>query len=457
MESILAYALLVMFFFSTFPLIWRRDIVFGGFYVFLFIYCAFAFAGYIYLPELSIAINAYFGPDAITPVIYFTLASFAVYVVLALSFGGFSRARTPIHVSPASVYIPWIAPTIILVHLAIFFGYFAWRYSDLSYASINEPDNIELKDAMYWLWGMCQKWSVPIALVLYCVIKDQEIPKTRRVFATWLFCAEVLLLVAVCAKISNRTDLLSLALGLVFIEIFASRIGAPTSSLKKQLTLVAILAISALGLFVANAGRFGNEDNAGVDLGAGASWLTSLISKDYHPPAHVMIAQFYYELLNPVRVLISNSANALMFLGVPFLQEYVTEYFNPGVTARHASYAYYLLGEGYLLIGFIGFIYSGCVAYIGILLWRLCARSDSLFFNCLIVGLTASQFANFSRSQSAVFVKHFYLFLIPAVLLYLLYVGRVFCLRKKVSCDFGQGEVRRRSAGNPRPPPPVKP
>ena len=119
-----------------------------------------------------------------------------------------------------------------------------------------------------------------------------------------------------------------------------------------------------------------------------------------------------------------------MFLNYPFLQKNVTDVFNPGVTHRHSSYAYYTIGEGYLFMGFPGFLYSGIVAFLGITLWRMTGRTTSIGFNALIIGMIASQFANFSRGQSAYFVKHYYLFLLPAILLYLIVSNKSLRLNK---------------------------
>ena len=73
------------FIFSLFYIV-RRDIFYGGVYLFLYIYIIFVLIGYKYLPELSIFIKAYFGPEIFIPLTLFVFASFISFFISFCSF-----------------------------------------------------------------------------------------------------------------------------------------------------------------------------------------------------------------------------------------------------------------------------------------------------------------------------------------------------------------------------------
>ena len=65
----------------TIPILFIRDRLIGIIYALLFLYSAFAFIGYLYMPGLSESILAYFGDQAGYQALYF------VFLSMALIFG----------------------------------------------------------------------------------------------------------------------------------------------------------------------------------------------------------------------------------------------------------------------------------------------------------------------------------------------------------------------------------
>ena len=76
MEPGFLIAIFSVIFLFTWQYIWRRDVLFGTLYFFLFVYAVFAEIGYAYFPELSISIKAYFEPEIFYAVNIFVTLSF---------------------------------------------------------------------------------------------------------------------------------------------------------------------------------------------------------------------------------------------------------------------------------------------------------------------------------------------------------------------------------------------
>ena len=150
-----------------------------------------------------------------------------------------------------------------------------------------------------------------------------------------------------------------------------------------------------------------------------------VVLKDYFTPFHVLIGAMANDYVDPLAVLASNAANSLMFLGVDYLQAYVVHQWEPGVVTRTASPAMFAFTEGYVALGWAGFIYNGVVWSAGIALWRRLSRSNDQNFNAIAFALTIALAATVPRSQSMYFLKDIYLFFAPALGLYCIAAGLI--------------------------------
>jgi uncharacterized integral membrane protein len=63
MDSGVLIAILLAVYLVTQVHLLRVDLFYAAFYFYLFIYCVFAVVGYVYFPELSMLISAYFGSE----------------------------------------------------------------------------------------------------------------------------------------------------------------------------------------------------------------------------------------------------------------------------------------------------------------------------------------------------------------------------------------------------------
>jgi hypothetical protein len=166
---------------------------------------------------------------------------------------------------------------------------------------------------------------------------------------------------------------------------------------------------------VLNAAREVSQYQGGV--------IEGLILKDYYSPAHILLGAMSLDYVDTWEVLKSNACNGLILFNYPYLQTTVADLFNPGVSSRSASYAFYIFSEGFLAMGWLGWIYNAVVVCGGFFSWRILACSDYRPYRLFVYALLGTQIVNLVRGQSSYFLKTGYMFLLPSFVLFFLLTG----------------------------------
>ena len=368
----------------------------------------------MYFPELSEVIKAYFGPEIFYPAnIFITLSFISLFVFFLLFF----RYTTCFPAYSAVRSVPRlniIFYAVILIHFFFISYYFASNYDLINYANASDEQFLKYHGTSLIVFGIGFKHSVFINLLLYFMLRvnKYDSPHVNKAFVLPLLILELSLFLMIAFKLGNRADILSLTLGIVFVEIELMR-----SAKVKYLNFACITVAIILVLFI----LVKVEGLRGSEFVDDYAFIERIIYKDYYAPAHILFAAIGFNYINPWEVLASNFYNSLILVGHPYLQETVTELFNPGITTRSASYAFYIFSEGYLVFGLMGFLYNGLIFFVGISIWRLFSNSSNNYFNLFLLSLMASQAANIARGQSSYFIKDIYTIFIPAIVL--LYLG----------------------------------
>ena len=180
--------------------------------------------------------------------------------------------------------------------------------------------------------------------------------------------------------------------------------------------LIALCLVALIGLVALENIR------SGVSNGEN-SLARAIIFKDYFAPGHMLIASMYYDLIDPIHVLLSNFYNSMVMFNYPYLQTPVGNKLIEGSSSRSTGFAMYIFSEGYMFCGWCGTVYNGIVATLGIIFWRMFSRSNNYAFNAFAMGLVGTQLANIVRGQSSYFIKDFYMLFIIAFVLYFLMTG----------------------------------
>ena len=416
MEPAGLIALFTAIFVVTFVYIWKRDVLFGGVYFFLYVYTIFAQIGYAYFPWLSSLIKAYFGPEVFYEVnLFVTLSFFSLFMFFFLCHHILVR-RPAYSVTQSKPNLRVFFYLFVIGHLLGMALYFSSNYEFLNYSNVSDEEFQAQQGISFLIFMYLFKLSTMVNLILYFLLRVRVkiFERINRFSVFVLLLLEVALFITISAKLGSRTDPFALTLAIVILELSLAR----TLRQSKWILLktAVVVGVVLYGLTIIEESRTSNN----VEL---PSLAESLLYKDYYSPSHILIASMALHYIDPVEVIKSNSSNALFKLNHPYLQATVADLFNPGVSTRSSSYAFYLFSEGYLALGWFGIVYNGLIVFLGIALWRTLANSNNHYYNLFLISLVATQLANIVRSQSSYFVKDIYIFFIPAIVLFFLATG----------------------------------
>ena len=416
MEPWLYLLLFSIFFILTGTYVWKRDVLYGGIYLFLYIYTIFSQIGYTYFPSLSIFIKAYFGSKLFYEFHAFIFLSFLAYFLIFRAFYKKILAVKKYKIVKSNIqYFPFFV-MVVLMHI-LFLGFYLFlNYDSISYVNMSNENYQRSHGSLLLIFSIFFKLSVMINIILYYLIKCRRIFLTQKkeVVIYSLFLLEIVVFVIIAVKIGNRTDPLALSLSIVVLEICFMRIyGVDRMRIVK---IISFFVLVIYGLIVLEVVREGGT--------SGQKVISEIILlKDYFAPSHMLFAAMAFEYVDIGEVVISNTSNALIKINHPYLQATITNLINPGIASRSTGYAFYIFSEGYLALGWYGFIYNGIIIFLGVTLWRLLGNSSFYLYNVFIISLLASQMANIVRSQSSYFIKDIYTLFIPAMFIFFLATG----------------------------------
>lgn len=398
--------------------LYKLDLFFAAVFFYLFIYCIFAVAGYVFLPHLSVSISAYFSKEIETPLLVFLILSFlSLYLVLLVAVRYRAPTSSVVIVEQARFNYPAVTTGIILATLIIQVAGFAAFGDKLSYANASDPVFLEEAGLIYRLWFTMFKLSPAVLTVLYATLRYRlwAGANARRLLA-FLFISEFMVFIVIAQAVGNRLELVSLFNAVIFVELIR-RSSAPRSRSIGFYVGITVTAISCLTYMTWLSRTRAHDPYESFGL------LESVIFQDYFAPAHILVAAIGHNLVDLGEVLTSNFMNMLILMNYPYLQQYVTEVFNPGVSSRSTGYAFYIMAEGYLAFGSFGFVYNGLVIGFGLWAWRRIAVTGSGTMNALLLPVLAIDVVNLCRGQSAYFVKNLYFHLVPALMLIFFVTG----------------------------------
>jgi hypothetical protein len=399
-----------LFFIVSLIHIARVDVIYSGFYFFLFIYTIFAQIGYVYLPELSELLNAYYGIDIFYDYFRFVLFSFVTFYLTIIIFHAklFKKNRIKVEYSPSKDRLNLFY--VIVVCWQLYLGSFLiMNYDIIEYDAMRQD--------IFEIFMFCYKLYNLVNITLYCLLRlkpGQHKEFTDR-FAKYFFLSGLIITVIVAIKSGNRNDLLMLSMSLTSIELFsAARRGI---LVKRILQCALALVLILVGLELIKTSR------AGDDAISNMVPMQKLVYNDYFAPSHILLSAMYYHVVDPCEVLKSNVANVLVKMDYPYLQTEIGNYLIPDSSSRKTGFAFYILTEGYMAFGDYGFIYNGLCLFFVIAIWRYLSKSNNYDFNIFIMSIIVGFFAGRVRAQSSYFIKDIYMIFTPAMVLFYFATG----------------------------------
>jgi hypothetical protein len=413
--------------------LWQTDVYFAAFFSMLTLYALMPAWGYFLYPEISqVVLRMYFGIDPLVQAAWFTSASlislFAGYFLL---FKPMTRAARfhMIQATPA----PGLLIVFQFLYIIILTGTYFYYIDVLSYSNASDEDFLNDAGTPYKIFWVLYKFSTFIILVSYALLRTSSYKwRPDRILARCLLIAHLLLFLAITSSVGSRTDPLALSFGFMAYEYYfrkhckppspaISAIGKLRQRVKWLLGTLAFIAVTIGALTALEVSRSGGAILRD-DLEASA-FAQGLLLKDYYWPFHVLIGAISYTYIDPLNAIASNIGNSLAFLGIDYLQAFVANQWDAGNVTRTASPAFYALTEGFVMFGWVGFIYNGIIWSAGLGLWRLLSRSSNESFNALGFAICVAVAATVARSQSSYFIKNLYLWFVPALMLYAFATG----------------------------------
>jgi hypothetical protein len=288
---------------------------------------------------------------------------------------------------------------------------------ELSYSNANDIEFIESAGLGYKAWYQSFKIAPAFLTVLYATIRyGLWRGQAARILLYTVFACEMLVFLRISNDIGNRLDVVCVFNAFLFVELIR-RNSAPRGGA----VLFYLKAAAAAGLCIAYMIHLAMTRTANPLEGRGAVQL--LLAQDYFPPAHILFAAVANQLSDIGEVVRSNVMNSLILMNYPYLQQFVTDVFNPGVATRNTGYAFYILAEGFLAFGNLGFVYNGIVIGFWLWVWRRIATTESPVMNAMILPLLAMDLTNLCRGQSAYFIKYLYIHFLPGLFMVLVVTG----------------------------------
>jgi O-antigen polysaccharide polymerase Wzy len=415
-------ALYIVFCVVTIPILFVRDRLIGIIYSLLFLYSAFAFFGYLYMPGLSESIRAYFGDEAGYTSLYFVFASMVLIFlanlfvysskkIIEVPIGFQTNYNTSKNFSLFAIALPYILILIFSYLLILNAGNLSWAEA--------QQENISIELAIFIA---IFKMSVGFLIVIYACIREKCYQNYRHLIPSFVIYVFVFLIASFL--LGNRTDPAALIVGILFLESSRQKI-----DFKLILKSIAAIALAIVLLSVIEFFRYENTYNV-------ASLTERIVRNDYFAPAHMLFASVAYGFIDLQEVINSNLSNAMILQNYPYLQETVTDMFNEGVATRSAGYAFFVLAEGFIALGFLGMFYNAFIITFFVRLWNSLGCTDSRFVNLLIKTVLATMCINVVRTQSSQFIKIMYTYFLPVMIVAVIMLGlRIGLHRRPVRQD----------------------
>ena len=413
------FDIFLLVFFSVFVLIsgikiLKKNVLFGGCYFFLYLYSIFAQIGYCFFPEFSELIYAYFGEEYFYKFYFFNFLSFLSFYLLFKFRFPLLRKRRKYDVVKVFSSLNYLFFLVLIFCFLVYQTYYLITYNDsITYTNASNPDFLASSNLMYFIFSVGFKFMAAISLIFYSQLRLKKhfkyISYASRPLIFMFFISTVTLFFIIANQLGNRTDILAFVLGLLAFEYLLG------FNLKKFFRLIILLLPIFFILIYIQSSRSNSINEGGV--------AQIILINDYFSPAHMLYSAMGLGYIDTIEVITSNLSNILFKLNYPYLQEPITEMINPGVANRSQGYAFYLFTEGFIFMGYLGFLYNSFMLYFGLSVWYRLQNSNNSYYSIIFISIMCTQFANLARSQSSYFFKDIYMFFIPVLFLVFLSSG----------------------------------
>lgn len=407
----------------------KGDDVYALAFFVLYLYTFFVQIGYVYFPDLSKFINAYFGIDLFYYYWLFMAASFFFSFIL------YRRLK--------KIYFK--RPFYGIKHTGRKYGRsFFYLISILLYLLLNI---YYYKNKELFGWGdgnpMGTQWFglgfgfyTIITLILYFIFRNNPIRWIDSKFAFLLFLIFVLFFLEISLAAGARSNILYFCLSIMFYEL-----SPIVNTFKKNRKKIVIATISLFFIinFLSIISSIRNQESSitfsklfssppETNLQNDAVLSQKILLQDYYAPSHLLFISMNYKIIDPVETLKSNFFNSLVGFNYPFLTQTITS--KAGLNySRGEGYGYHYFVEGYNALGWFGVFYNAIFLNLGLSFLISLAKSNNQVHNRKILAILVLLLVGLMRSgQTCNFIRAFWMVLIPSLIMLLMSSNQTFYL-----------------------------
>jgi hypothetical protein len=388
----------------------------------LYIYTIFAQIGYAYFPELSIVVDAYFGPTLFYKYWAFMFFSFVFTFLLYKKINPKNDKKDVYSVKSTlnyGQYFFFLIAILLYFILSIYFD----KYRGLFGYGGGTPMGGPWFGIGFWIFTLCN-------FILFTLFRDKSNKIKKRIFSFVLFILFTFFFIKVTIAAGARSTILYFFISLAFYELYPI---IKTIKYQKR----KIFVILASGFFVismltilrtlraqgeetsfSSFSNYESSDSKFSDQGQGLAAV--ILLQDYYVPSHTLFISMYYKIIDPIEVLKSNFANSLIKLKYPFLTTMIVERVSGSNDDRGAGWAYHYFVEGYNAIGLFGVFYNALFWNLGMIFWIRLTQSNNRRHNKAMLSISVLIIVLVMRSQTSAFIQFYWLILLPGLGLLLL-------------------------------------
>jgi len=390
----------------------------------LYIYTIFAQIGYAYFPELSIFINAYFGPMLFYKYWAFMFFSFVFTYLLYRKWNPKNEKIDVYSVKSTRLnfgeYFFFLIVILLYLALTIYF----YKYRGLFGYGGGSPMGGPWFGIGFWIFTLC-------VFILYTLFRDKSNKIKKRLFSFVLFLICIVFFLKVAIASGVRSTILYFFIMLAFYEL--SPIINIIKYQKRKLfiflacgffviSMLTILRTLRLQGDEINFSSFSNYESSDSKFAVSDQGLAAaILLQDWYLPSHTLYISMHYKIIDPIEVFKSNFFNSMVKFKYPFLSKTIVQRVSSGSTSeRGAGWAYQYFIEGYNAIGLLGVFYNALFWNLGMILWFRLTQSNKRKHNKAMLSISALIIVLVMRSQTSAFIQFYWLILLPGLGLLLL-------------------------------------
>lgn len=417
--NILLIILFLIYFVYTFVKIYNKTYIFGLVYFIIFLYTFFTMLGYNLYPDDLYVVSSgqYYGEDIfLNYYAYICLCFITMYISFFIIYG------TEFFVPSIKVLlldnrrfriineIIFFSFNIIIIFILLFF--LIKYYNQLSYYNQSV-----LKSNKIWFYLFSAS-----GIFIFAIIT--KIFTIKNKFNKYIYEAILIFLTLVviitALKAGQRIQLFKITLSfIIYISIkYDLKIKLRNTFKVSKLVIPAMVFVVFSQLIRSSRGNVISISDGILNIESLKELFDfkTLIFQDYLVPSLTLITSMNYKIIFPIEVIKSNFINATIIGDYPTLGAILARIIDP---SGWGGYGYYILTEGYNLMGFMGFIYISVIIVIVYRLYeKVLTKTNDKNFNLYMSCIISYYIIDIVRSGSLFMIKGVFFYIIPFIFLY---------------------------------------